>query len=122
MEFVKLNEKLKQKQRPEDDYRIILNKMKETHRKEFDEIDNKFNKKEKKEFIEFILEKYPYQDYQKDKDSGRDFKKENVELYKFLFEKYQPETPAKQNEETILKFCITNEISKKLSNLLTHFN
>jgi hypothetical protein len=122
IEFVKLNEKLKKKQRPEDDYRIILSKMKETHRKEFDEIDNKFNKKEKKEFIEFILEKYPYPDYQKDKDNGRDFKKENAELYKFLFEKYQPETPAKQNEETMFKFCIANEISKKLSNLLTNFN
>ena len=118
-EFVTLNQKLKRYQKPDDDYRTLLAKMKETHGKIFDEIDEKFNKGGKKKFIPFILEKYPYPDYEKDKSSGRNFTVYNVELTKFLHEKYQPETPSIRNEENELKYCITHEISKKLSNLLT---
>ena len=44
--------------------------MKETHGKIFDEIDEKFNKGGKKKFISFILEKYPYPDYEKIKAAG----------------------------------------------------
>ena len=118
-EFVTLNEKLKAKKKPDDDYRNLLVKMKRTHGKIFDEIDNTFTKGGKEEFIKFILEKYPYPDFKKDKDNGRNFEVFNLELIQFLSQRYQPQKHSINNEENELKYCITQEISKKLSNLLT---
>ena len=120
-EFIKLNEILKKNQRPDDDYQTLLKQMKETHGPIFDEIDDKFIKGGKEGFIKYILDKHPYQDYQKDKNNGRNFNNYNTELIKYLHEKYQPETPSVKNEQNLLKYCIIHEICKKLSNLLTTF-
>jgi len=118
-EFVELNEKLKKKQKPEDDYRTILAQMKQKHGQIFDKLDDIFNTKGKNEFIKYILKNHPYPNYENDKKNGRNFDKYTIELIQFLHEKYQPETPEEKNEKTLLDYCINHEISKKLSNLLT---
>ena len=95
--------------------------MKETHGKIFKEIDDKFIRSGKKGFIKYILEKYPYQDYQKDKNNGINSNNYNIELIKYLIEKYQQEIPSIKNEENLLKYCITHEIRKKLWQFINNF-
>ena len=89
------------------------------YKDKFDEIDKKFSKKESNlEFINFVLEKYPYPQYESDKNKNEiDFSNESQELLKFLGEKYYPDDykliGAEEDEQ--LQFCIIEEIEAKLN-------
>ena len=98
----------------EDQFKAI----KESNKKLFDEIDSIFNKKTNMEFIHFILEKHPYNNYKN--DNNRNFNNCTPELLSFLMMKYQPDdykSSDKKDKESQLKYCIANDIFKKLSNI-----
>ena len=122
-EFFNLYESLQKRQKPDDDYQVIFNIVKQSHGNIFKDIDDKFNKTNGNiEFINYILKKYPFKNYEKEKEK-RQFNNYNTELIKYLFEQYQPDnyTSSTQDENLRLKYCIAHEISKKLSRLLTTF-
>ena len=106
------------------DQNIIKEKIKAKYRDKFEEIDEKFNKKESGlDFIKFILEKYPYPQYEKDKNNNeQDFSKESQELIKFLVSKYHPdEYELNDNDENKqLNFCIVEYIEAMLNVLFTN--
>ena len=89
------------------------------YKDKFDEIDKKFTKKGSNlDFINFVLEKYPYPQYESDKNKNEtDFSNESQELLKFLCNKYDPLDykliGAAEDEQ--LQFCIFEEISAKLN-------
>ena len=120
-EFIKLYQNLKNNEKPKiENYNELLSQVKKTNKKIFDDIENNFKQnKGKIEFINFLLENHPYKDYKK---NDYDFKTYTADLLMFLFEKYFPDdyTPSSQEEE--LLYCITHEISKKLSYLYQTFN
>ena len=105
---------------------INLREMRENMRRKykvkFDELETKFNtKRNKKEFIDFILEKYPYNDYEKDKKEGKiKFSvKQEQEFLKFLIPKYHPDRYeySSDNEQSQLKYCIVEKIEAYLNNM-----
>ena len=106
------------------DQNIIKEKIKAKYRDKFEEIDEKFNKKESGlDFIKFILEKYPYPQYEKDKNNNeQDFSKESQELIKFLVSKYHlDEYELNDNDENKqLNFCIVEYIEAMLNVLFTN--
>ena len=84
-----------------EEYLIDLReKIKNKYKADFDELQNKFNKKKNnREFIEFVLDKYPYEDYEDDKKLNKiDFSKEQ-ELLLYLSSKYHPDQYKYMNEE-----------------------
>ena len=98
--------------------------IKKKYKEIFDLIENKYNKKINNfEFIKFILEKYPYDDYEKDKQKKRDlFSQESQELLQFLMAKYHPDNYNNNddNEESQLKFCIIEVIDSYLNNMFNN--
>ena len=92
----------------------IREKIKTKYKDKFDEIDEKFNKRGSDlDFIKFILEKYPYPQYENDKNKNEvDFSNESQELLNFLIKKYHPDEYqlSKDDEELQLKFCIVEYI------------
>ena len=107
-----------------DTYRTLTqNQIKENiktkYKDKFDEIDEKFNKRTNDiEFINFVLEKYPYTQYEQNKNNNIiDFKKESQELLNFLRNKYHPDQYElkEDNEEEQLKYCIIEYIESMLT-------
>ena len=78
----------------------LREKIKNKYKADFDELQNNFNKKKNnREFIEFVLDKYPYEDYEEDKRLNKiDFSKEQ-ELLLYLSSKYHPDQYKYMNEE-----------------------
>jgi hypothetical protein len=118
-DFIRLYDKLKEMQLPEEDYNKKFKKIKELHKDIFKEIDNQFySKQNETDFISFILDRYPYKNYKNDK-LKKDFSTYNPELLRFLLEQYQPDnyTPGINDKEVQLQYFIFHEISKRLNNL-----
>ena len=97
----------------------IKENIKTKYKDKFDELDVKFNKRTSNiEFITFVLEKYPYTQYEQDKNNKIiDFKKESQELLNFLRKKYHPDQYElkEDNEEEQLKYCIIEYIESMLN-------
>ena len=120
-EFIKLYEEIKNyncNKENNEDYNSLFNEIRPKYEDIFNEIDNKFNKKKEPiDFIKFILEKYPYNDYESDKNKNGEnfFEKYSLVLVNYLLEKYQPDNfPHNGDEEIKLKYCIVNEIFQKI--------
>ena len=96
--------------------------MKDKNPDVFKNLDDNFRKLAPQKFIKYILETHPYKDYEKDRD--RDFGTVNPELLLFLLKKYLPDNYnyTANKEESKLKHCIAQEISKKLNSLYTNIN
>ena len=117
LEFEELYEKLKQKKSKDQNYQETLDKMKKKYPEVFQTIDNNFNNMKPIDFIKFIIEKHPYIEREKDKD--KKFDNYNPNLLRYLLVKYSPDDyrPIKNKEETVLRYCVIHEISKKLNYL-----
>ena len=118
-DFIRLYDKLKAMQPPEEEYNKKFKKIKEAHRDIFKEIENQFNtKKKESDFINFILDRHPYKNYKNDKQKN-DFSIYNPDLIRFLLEQYQADnyTPGINDKEIQLQFYIFHEISKRLNNI-----
>ena len=110
---------------PKEAYQMLFERVKITYSKEFEELDNQFNKNtDKIKFIDYILGKYPYEDYKVDleKKGQNYFKTYNYDLLRFLLYKYQPgpylRTTNGEVNKSEYKHCLYTEISSRLSNLL----
>ena len=121
-EFNELYTKLKVFEPKEQVYQELLTEMKDKYPDVFKNLDDNFRKLAPQKFIKYILETHPYKDYEKDKD--RDFGTVNAELLLFLLKKYLPDNYnyTANKEESKLKHCIVQEISKKLNSLYTNIN
>ncbi len=121
-EFNELYTKLKVFEPKEQVYQELLTEMKDKYPDVFKNLDDNFRKLAPQKFIKYILETHPYKDYEKDKD--RDFGTVNPELLLFLLKKYLPDNYnyTANKEESKLKHCIVQEISKKLNSLYTNIN
>ena len=121
-EFNELYTKLKVFEPKEQIYQELLTEMKDKYPDVFKNLDDNFRKLAPQKFIKYILETHPYKDYEKDKD--RDFGTVNPELLLFLLKKYLPDNYnyTANKEESKLKHCIVQEISKKLNSLYTNIN
>ena len=117
-EFKELYNELKEKYKILNQNQIREN-IKMKYKDKFDEIDEKFNKKKNDlDFINFVLEKYPYPQYEEDKNKNEiDFSNDSQELLKFLGIKYYPDDLKLigVEESQQLKFCIIEEIEAKLN-------
>ena len=120
IEFNNLYEDLKKNEPKDEEFSQIFPQIRKKNSAIFNTIDQKFNKKKENiEFIKFILEKHPYEGYDKDKEQ-RDFDKYNLGLVNYLLQKYHPDNYSlKGGEEEKLKYCINHEIERKLNNLYT---
>ena len=95
-------------------------KIKEKYKSKFSELEMNFNKKTNKEFIDFILQNYPYQDYQNDiKNKKINTSNINQELLQNLRGKYHPDKyeHSSDDENSQLLFCIVEVIESYLNNL-----
>ena len=121
-EFNELYTKLKVFEPKEQVYQELLTEMKDKNPDVFKNLDDNFRKLAPQKFIKYILETHPYKDYEKDKD--RDFGTVNPDLLLFLLKKYLPDNYnyTAHKEESKLKHCIVQEISKKLNSLYTNIN
>ena len=121
-EFNELYTKLKVFEPKEQVYQELLTEMKDKYPDVFKNLDDNFRKLAPQKFIKYILETHPYKDYEKDKD--RDFGTVNPDLLLFLLKKYLPDNYnyTANKEESKLKHCIVQEISKKLNSLYTNIN
>ena len=121
-EFNELYTKLKVFEPKEQIYQELLTEMKDKYPDVFKNLDDNFRKLAPQKFIKYILETHPYKDYEKDKD--RDFGTVNPDLLLFLLKKYLPDNYnyTANKEESKLKHCIVQEISKKLNSLYTNIN
>ena len=121
-EFNELYKKLKVFEPKEQVYQELLTEMKDKNPDVFKNLDDNFRKLSPQNFIKYILETHPYKDYEKDKD--RDFGTVNPDLLLFLLKKYLPDNYnyTANKEESKLKHCIVQEISKKLNSLYTNIN
>ena len=101
-------------------------KIRRIHKKEFDEIEEKFNKKNSKnEFIQYILNTTPYDGYEKDKSNNKlSFKKEKEdELINYLRQKYHPDNyELTDNEKGQLRYCKIETIEALLNKLYNNIN
>ena len=97
--------------------------IKEKYKQHFTELERKFNKcnkKNPKEFIDFILQKYPYKDYEEDlKDNKIDTSKIDQKLLDYLRGKYHPDQYeySSEDENSQLLFCIVEVIEANFNNL-----
>ena len=121
-EFNELYTKLKVFEPKEQVYQELLTEMKDKYPDVFKNLDDNFRKLAPQKFIKYILETHPYKYYEKDKD--RDFGTVNPDLLLFLLKKYLPDNYnyTANKEESKLKHCIVQEISKKLNSLYTNIN
>ena len=121
-EFNELYTKLKVFEPKEQVYQELLTEMKDKNPDVFKNLDDNFRNLSTPDFIKYILETHPYKDYEKDKD--RDFGTVNPDLLLFLLKKYLPDNYnyTANKEESKLKHCIVQEISKKLNSLYTNIN
>ena len=121
-EFNELYTKLKVFEPKEQVYQELLTEMKDKNPDVFKNLDDNFRNLSTPDFIKYILETHPYKEYEKDTD--RDFGTVNPELLLFLLKKYLPDNYnyTANKEESKLKHCIVQEISKKLNSLYTNIN
>ena len=96
--------------------------MKEKYPDVFRIIEDNFNTMSPKEFIKFIIKEHPYKYIEKDSD--KNFDEDTPELLRFLLKKYLPDDyrPMESREDTVLRYCIVHEISKKLNYLYSSVN
>ena len=122
LEFQDLYKKLKENEPTDQNYQEQLSEMKEKYPDVFRIIEDNFNTMSPKEFIKFIIKEHPYKYIEKDSD--KNFDEDTPELLRFLLKKYLPYNylPMQNREDTILKYCIVNEISKKLNYLYSSVN
>ena len=114
-EFTKLYNILKTKAPKDKTYPELLQEMKKKHPDIFKRIDDNFEKMSTKDFIKFIVETHPYNG--KENDANRNFDTDSPELITYLLNKYSPDdyNYSPNNEDSKLKYCLAQEISKKLN-------
>ena len=103
---------------PQDkNYPELLQEMKKKNPDIFKELDDNFKNMSLKDFIKFIVEKHPYKG--KENDTNRNFDTDSSELITFLLRKYLPDdyNYLPSNEPSKLKYCLAQEISKKLNSI-----
>ena len=117
LEFQDLYKKLKENEPTDQNYQEQLSEMKEKYPDVFRIIEDNFNTMSPKEFIKFIIKEHPYKYIEKDSD--KNFDEDTPELLRFLLKKYLPDDyrPMESREDTVLRYCIVHEISKKLNYL-----
>ena len=71
------------------------------------------------EFIKFIINKYPYKDYEQGKI---DLEKYTTDLSYQLSKKYIPDNYMPGDAKSELDHCIKHEISAKLNSLIANNN
>ena len=122
LEFQDLYKKLKENEPTDQNYQEQLSEMKEKYPDVFRIIEDNFNTMSPKEFIKFIIKEHPYKYIEKDSD--KNFDEDTPELLRFLLKKYLPDNymPMQSREDTVLKYCIVHEISKKLNYLYSSVN
>ena len=122
LEFQDLYKKLKENEPTDQNYQEQLSEMKEKYPDVFRIIDDNFNTMSPKEFIKFIIKEHPYKYIEKDSD--KNFDEDTPELLRFLLKKYLPDDyrPMESREDTVLRYCIVHEISKKLNYLYSSVN
>ena len=82
-------------------------------------IDSYFSKENKIEFINYILEKWPYKDYNKStRPSEYDWNTINEELITFLSKQYYPDCYPQENQEQNFYHRIVVKISQLLNQIL----
>ena len=82
-------------------------------------LDNYFNRENKMDFINYILQEWPYNGYNKFvRPSYYDWDTPNKELIEFLSNKYHPDSYPKNTQEEIFKYKIMENITQKLNNIL----
>jgi len=96
------------------------NKIKTNYKSKFDELEEKFNKKKNnKDFIQFVLDTYPYKDYENDKKEKKLNYSDEQELLQFLRSKYHPdqyECPE-EDEQLQLKYFIVELVESYFNNM-----
>ena len=122
LEFQDLYKKLKENEPTDQNYQEQLSEMKEKYPDVFRIIEDNFNTMSPKEFIKFIIKEHPYKYIEKDSD--KNFDEDTPELLRFLLKKYLPDDymPMQSREDTVLRYCIVHEISKKLNYLYSSVN
>ena len=103
---------------PEDkNYPELLQEMKKKNPKIFKELDDNFQNKSLEDFVKFIIKNHPYKGIEN--DANRNFDTNNPELITFLLRKYLPDdyNYLPTNEPSKLKYCLAQEISKKLNSI-----
>ena len=122
LEFQDLYKKLKENEPTDQNYQEQLSEMKEKYPDVFRIIEDNFNTMSTKEFIKFIIKEHPYKYIEKDSD--KNFDEDTPELLRFLLKKYLPDDyrPMESREDTVLRYCIVHEISKKLNYLYSSVN
>ena len=122
LEFQDLYKKLKENEPTDQNYQEQLSEMKEKYPDVFRIIEDNFNTMSPKEFIKFIIKEHPYKYIEKDSD--KNFDEDTPELLRFLLKKYLPDDyrPMESREDTVLRYCIVHEISKKLNYLYSSVN
>ena len=121
LEFEKLYKKLKEYEPKDLDYPELLAEMKAKYPDIFRTIDYNYNNMEKKDFIKFIIKEHPYIDAEKDQD--KNFDDYSPEILRYLINKYLPDNYKymRSKEATVLKYCVVQEISKKLNHLFSNY-
>ena len=116
-EFNQLYNVLKTLAPKDKSYPELLQEMKKKNPDIFKEIDDNFKNMSTKDFILFVVTKHPYKG--KEKDTNRNFKTENPELITYLLSKYLPDDYqySTTNDNSKLKYCLAQEISKKLNSI-----
>ena len=100
----------------------IRRHIREKYKQIFSELESRFNKKKNiKEFINFILQNYPYTDYQKDKKTKIiSTLTNNQELVEYLRKKYQSDLckePQAEDEKSQLIYYIVEVIESYLNKI-----
>ena len=116
-EFNQLYNILKTLAPKDKSYPELLQEMKTKNPDIFKEIDDNFKNMSTKNFILFVVTKHPYKG--KEKDTNRNFNTENPELITYLLSKYLPDDYqySTTNDNSKLKYCLAQEISKKLNSI-----
>ena len=119
-EFLELYKNIQKLNTPNLNYPQLLEKVKQRTPKDFDELEREFDEhKGTIKFIEYLLKKHPYVNYESDKENKViEFDNYTRGLLLFLMKKYQAENYAPGNEKSEKSYCLKNEISSKLSNLM----
>ena len=116
-EFTELYNNLKKLEPQDKNYPELLKEMKAKNPNVFKEIEDIFMSMATKDFFKFIVEKHPYKG--KENDAIKNFN--TPDLLTFLLGKYSPDDYkySKTNEDSKLKYCVVQEISKKLNSLFS---
>ena len=122
LEFEEFYNKLKEKEPKDQNLQELLDEMKAKYPDVFVKIEEAFNRKNAKEFIKFIIKEFPYKDAENETD--KKFDNDSPETLRYLLRKYLPDNYkfSRTKEETVLKYCIVNEISKKLNYFYSNVN